>query len=113
MVRVDRTAQPADDLAGKHIAEQRGIDVAIGQWHIGNIRNPQLVGSICAEIPMHKIISGGPALGSDGGLYPSAKNLATEAGEPHGGVALGFVSTDSLVTFLATFLGDFDEGVSD
>ena len=46
---------PADDLAGKQVRDERGIDKPAGRGHIRDIRDPPAVRRRRGEVPLQQV----------------------------------------------------------
>src|SRR6185437_6517371 len=55
-VRLHRsTHTPADNAAGEHVDHEGDVHESRPGGHVGEIGDPQLVGSICDELPLYAI----------------------------------------------------------
>src|SRR4051794_35953965 len=71
----------ADDLAVPGVDHHRAVHLALGGGVLGDVRHPQLVGGLWAELADHQII-GGHRVAAPAGLGPSTSH-AGEAGLSH------------------------------
>jgi hypothetical protein len=59
---------PADDLAGKQVSDEGGVDETAGRGHIRDVRDPAAVGRWRGEVPLQQV--SGPGLRPGGHRGP-------------------------------------------
>lgn len=83
-VRPHRTADPpADDVAREHVHDEGDIDEALPGRDIGEVRHPQRVRPLGAELPVHPVQRARRLGIGHGGAHRLAASRPAQPGLPH------------------------------